>query len=93
MKAKRFGALFGAVCAAAWFSRLMTTGAPPAEYCRLGDYEGHIAIFAPDGPDTPQRVTAIAVYMLPSADREALRGGIPVYSREELYRLLEDLGS
>ena len=51
------------------------------------------AVFAPDERTLPRQITTIAVHTLPSADREALSGGIAVYSREELYARLEDFGS
>ena len=72
---------------------LTLSGGKKAEYCSLGEYHGRVAIFAPDERTLPRQITAIAVYTLPSADREALSGGIAVYSREELYARLEDFGS
>lgn len=93
MKAVRFGAASLALFAAAGaFTRLLSGGAQ-AEYCSLGNYEGRVAIFAPDERTLPRQITSIAVHTLPSADREALSGGIAVFSREELYRRLEDFGS
>ncbi len=93
MKAGRIGAVTLALCAAAGVSMLTLSGSRKAEYCSLGEYHGRVAIFAPDERTLPRQITAIAVHTLPSADREALSGGIAVYSREELYARLEDFGS
>lgn len=94
MKARHFGALGGALCAAAGLSMLALSGAgAPEEYCSLREYEGRVAIYAPGAAALPREITAIAVRSLPVCDREALRGGIAVYSREELYARLEDFGS
>ena len=93
MKAGHIGALSGALCAAVGVSALTLSGASRTEYCSLGEYNGRVAIFAPDERDLPRSITAIAVQTLPCADREALSGGIAVYSREELYARLEDFGS
>ena len=93
MKAGRIGAVSLALCAAAGAAMLTLSGGRRAEYCSLGEYHGRVAIFAPDERTLPRQITTIAVYTLPSADREALSGGIAVYSREELYRRLEDFGS
>ena len=94
MKAGHIGALSGVLCAAAGASMIaLSAAAPRQEYCRLGDYGGRVAIFAPDERTLPRQITAIAVYTLPSADREALGAGISVYSREELYARLEAFGS
>ena len=72
---------------------LTLSGGRKAEYCSLGEYNGRVAVFAPDERTLPRQITTIAVHTLPSADREALSGGIAVYSREELYARLEDFGS
>lgn len=57
----------------------------------LGEYEGYLAIF--DQGREPVSVTGIELGGLRAADREKVLAGIPVYSREELVALLEDLGS
>ena len=93
MKAGRIGAVSLALCAAAGAAMLTLSGARRAEYCSLGEYNGRVAVFAPDERTLPRQITTIAVHTLPSADREALSGGIAVYSREELYARLEDFGS
>lgn len=64
---------------------------PPPKYI-LSGYNGLVAVYLP-GEETPSYVTETPVSFLPSADREALANGMPVYSEEELTRLLEDYGS
>ena len=93
MKAGHIGAVSLALCAAAGAAMFALSGGKKAEYSSLGEYHGHVAIFAPDERTLPRQITAIAVHTLPSADRAALSGGIAVYSREELYARLEDFGS
>lgn len=93
MKSVRFGAASLVLFAAAGAFAHLLSGRARAEYCSLGSYEGRVAIFAPDERTLPRQITSIAVHTLPSADREALSGGIAVFSREELYRRLEDFGS
>lgn len=58
----------------------------------LSGYDGLVAVFVP-GEEKPSFVTETPVSVLPSADREALKVGMPVYSEEELTRLLEDYGT
>ena len=65
---------------------------PAAEY-RLADYGGRVAVYGPGESETPRRVTAIRVQLLPAADRVQLREGIPAKDGRELAMLLEDLGS
>lgn len=57
----------------------------------LGEYEGRLAIFGQS--KEPISVTEIELDGLRAADREMVRKGIPVTTREELVSLLEDLGS
>lgn len=63
--------------------------------CVLRDVNGRVARFDP-GQDTaqpPAEVYAgVYTHLLPEQDVLALREGIPVYSEEELQRLLEDFG-
>ena len=42
--------------------------------------------------DPPIQTFAVYTALLPPTDLERLRSGIPVYSAEELRRLIEDLG-
>ena len=92
MKAGRIGAVSLALCAAAGAAMLTLSGGRRADYCSLGAITS-AAAFTPDERTLPRQITTIAVHTLPSADREALSGGIAVYSREELYARLEDFGS
>ena len=48
-----------------------------------------VAVFLP-GRDAPEYITDTPVSSLPAADRAALQTGLPVYTEEELTRLLED---
>ena len=48
MKAGRIGAVSLALCAAAGAAMLTLSGGRRAEYCSLGEYNGRVAVFAPD---------------------------------------------
>jgi len=61
---------------------------PEAKYL-LRRCDGMVAVFLP-GRDTPEYITDTPVSSLPAADRAALQTGLPVYTEEELARLLED---
>ena len=67
--------------------------AAPEETYRLAERDGVVAVFSPAGAQTPQEITDIRVRLLPAADRERLRTGIPAGDPRELAMLLEDLGS
>ena len=56
----------------------------------LGIYRGQLALWK-EGCTLPQTVYPCAVASLPEADRALLEQGIPIGSREELTRRLEDL--
>ena len=61
----------------------------------LRDVNGRVARYEPDQDtaQTPAEVYAgVYTNLLPEQDVLALREGIPVYSEEELQRLLEDFG-
>ena len=58
----------------------------------LGEAEGRVAVYQADAPDSPLLVTGIDLSSLRRGDRELIAAGLPVESREELARLLEDLG-
>ena len=60
----------------------------PSAYI-LKDCGGVVTVFEKEQAEP----TAISTFHLPQADREKLRDGIEVFSREELLSLLEDLGS
>lgn len=59
---------------------------------RLGEHKGLVAVYS--GGDTePVTVTDIELASLRQADRDMIARGMEAGSREELLRLLEDLGS
>ena len=62
----------------------------PSKYV-LKDDGGLLALFDAES-NTPRVRYDIYTQLLPPADTEALRYGIPVKSPDELARLLEDLG-
>ncbi len=55
----------------------------------LKEYDRRIAVFSPE-KETPVFVSEVYVNELPKADRRLLKEGIPVRSKKELDRLLED---
>lgn len=55
----------------------------------LGTHQGYIALWK-DGNAKPIRVFPYSASSLPTADRQALEQGIPIESRDDLLRLLED---
>ena len=59
----------------------------------LGEAGGSVAVYAGDNLKTPLRVTDIEVASLREADQALIAEGVPVGSREELLRILEDLGN
>ncbi len=59
----------------------------------LRDSGGHVAVYGRETPGTPITVTDIETATLREKDQVLLAQGLPVGSREELARLLEDLGS
>ena len=61
----------------------------PAPRYILGRHEGMVAVFLPGGT-APEYVTDAPVSCLPERDRALLEAGLPVWSEEELTRLLED---
>lgn len=66
----------------------VTTRAP-APYATVGQWEGKLAVFAPEG-DTPEAVYDVFIASLPPSEQEALCHGIPVHSETELQGLLQD---
>lgn len=65
-----------------------STAAPsPCAYLRA--WEGRLAVFRPS-QTTPAEVHEVFLQTLPPAEQQLLQAGIPVYSEEELQRLLED---
>lgn len=55
----------------------------------IKEYNGSVAVFE-SGKNSPFKTTETMVSDLPTADRELLKKGISVGSREELSRILED---
>ena len=65
--------------------------AEPSVYV-LGAQGGKLALFKA-GEETPVARYDIYLSLLPEADADALRRGIPVATRDELRRYLEDFGA
>ncbi len=65
--------------------------APPPAFV-LGAEDGKLALFK-TGEAAPVARYDVYVSLLPETDAEALRSGIPVSTREELNRYLEDFGA
>lgn len=63
-----------------------------AEYY-LKSCDGFVAVYPGIRARTPESITAIETSQLRLTDRALLERGIPVYDRETLLELLEDLGS
>ncbi len=55
----------------------------------IGIYGDKVALFR-DSQSEPVKVFPYSVQQLPAEDQEALRHGIPIPSKQELTRLLED---
>ncbi len=66
-----------------------STVSTAATHAVVGVWEGRLAVFSPSG-DEPRTVYDVFVSSLPTAEQEALRVGIPVYSETALQRLIED---
>ncbi len=58
----------------------------------LREYGGKIALFGEDMPEEPLAVYETPITSLYPADIELLREGIRLKSRDEVSRLIEDLG-
>ena len=55
----------------------------------IGTYNGRIAVWKGDDPE-PYRVYPCPVYLLPKAEREALRRGIRIDTMEDVSDFLEN---
>ena len=64
--------------------------APTPRYL-LRDDGGRLCLFTADGSEELQKYD-ILTRLLPDGDVEALRTGVPVYTEDELRRLVEDYG-
>lgn len=59
----------------------------------LRDFDGYVAVFIENQPDSPMTVTDIQVKTLREADRQLLEMGLKVATHERLMMTLEDLCS
>lgn len=59
----------------------------------VGAYNGRVAVFLYGEAQPTQVLEEVFLRSLPVGDRQRLQEGIPVYSEEELWPLLEDLES
>ncbi len=71
---------------------LRTRAAEPDAAYTLGEEDGKLALFR-SGESVPVARYEVYLSLLPEVDADALRAGIPVRTREELYRYLEDFGA
>lgn len=55
----------------------------------LGCWQDRVALFL-SGETQPVQLYPVRLELLPQADQRDLREGIPIYSSEQLSRLLED---
>ena len=55
----------------------------------FSEYQGNIAVFEKDNP-LPVKITDVQIVDLPREDRELLKKGIKVNTKEELSNILED---
>ncbi|HJD23418.1 MAG TPA: hypothetical protein H9694_04645 [Firmicutes bacterium] len=67
-------------------------GPSGAMLCVLGEWEGKLAVFAPNGI-SPQEVYDVYISTLPEEEQQKLEQGIPVYDEGTLAGLLEDYTS
>jgi len=59
----------------------------------LKAYEGNVAVYMENDPNSPVTVTGIQVSTLRELDRKLLQTGIKVATHDRLIMILEDLGS
>lgn len=64
---------------------------PESSYT-LRDWHGRLALFESSEEDQPVEVYDVYTHLLPESDVLSLQAGIPLESREQLQRLLEDFG-
>lgn len=77
----------------AWQTMLPQPDVPePQPLWILTDDGGRLVQYEYGQPEQPVRIWPVYTALLPEADAERLRSGIPVYSDEELRRLVEDFG-
>ncbi len=102
MKIKRWLAGTAALAGAAllWLEAWSVRTPPPqpaesdAPLWILRDHGGRLAQFAANAAedDAPMYTWQVYTALLPQDDLEKLQAGIPVYTQEQLRRLVEDLG-
>ena len=59
----------------------------------VGGYNSRVAVFIYGETEPNQVLEEVFLRSLPAGDRQRLEQGIPVYSEEDLWSLLEDLES
>ncbi|MCI8361351.1 MAG: hypothetical protein HFE86_08465 [Clostridiales bacterium] len=59
----------------------------------VGSYNNRVAVFVYGETEPSQVLEEVFLRSLPAGDRQRLEQGIPVYSEEDLWSLLEDLES
>ena len=85
--------LAGALWWGAWQTALPQPDVPePQPLWILKDDGGRLVQYEYGQLEQPVRFWPVYTGLLPEADAERLRSGIPVYSDEELRRLVEDFG-
>ncbi|HIW72929.1 MAG TPA: hypothetical protein H9684_01260 [Firmicutes bacterium] len=68
------------------------TSAQTPMLCVLGEWEGKLAVFSPNGI-SPDEVYDVYISTLPEEEQRRLEEGIPVYDEKTLAGLLEDYTS
>ena len=87
--------LAGLAVSIAVFTLRPSHSQPPSSEYTLRDWNGRLALFASDASDEsaqPVEVYEVYTHLLPESDVLSLQEGIPLESREQLQRLLEDFG-
>lgn len=67
-------------------------GKTPESSYTLRDWHGKLALFESGEEKQPVEVYDVYTHLLPESDVLSLQAGIPLESREQLQRLLEDFG-
>lgn len=87
------------ICAAGLFCSVFWMVAPPEKPASppqspylLRDWGGRLALFR-FGESVPIETYPLYTHLLPAADVESLRRGIPLQNPEQLEQLLEDFGA
>lgn len=87
------------LCALSLFVSVFFMIAPPASTPEpasgtylLKDWGGHLALFRANDA-SPLEIYPLYTHLLPPADVESLRNGIPLRNMEQVEQLLEDFGA